>query len=200
MTGERVREAALSTPVESFETYRAELLAITRRLGMKRVRFVDEPVAAALGYGLSLARERLILVVDFGGGTFHLALVVLNPKGAAEGAAAVLAKEGRPVGGNLVDRWILKALCEKAGLPGHPEDAEEDPETYFWLRLMLDEARRAKEALFFSSVTTFLMAPPAHRRRPSAGVDKLRSIEWSRAGLIELLRTQGLYRTIDECL
>ena len=44
----------------AFETYRAEVQAILRRLGVRRVRFVDEPVAAALGYGLSLTEDRTV--------------------------------------------------------------------------------------------------------------------------------------------
>ena len=56
-------------PVSAFETYRAEVQRLLQGLGVARVRFVDEPVAAALGYGLSLSHERTVLVVDIGGGT-----------------------------------------------------------------------------------------------------------------------------------
>jgi molecular chaperone DnaK (HSP70) len=55
--------------VSAFETYRAEVQRLLQGLGVARVRFVDEPVAAALGYGLSLSHERTVLVVDIGGGT-----------------------------------------------------------------------------------------------------------------------------------
>ena len=55
-TGERIRDLVLTTPVEAYETYRAELSRVARHLGVDRVRFVDEPVAAALGYGLGLSR------------------------------------------------------------------------------------------------------------------------------------------------
>ena len=65
-TGVHIRDLVLTTPVESFETYRAELSAIATSLGVRKLRFIDEPVAAAVGYGLSLGRERLVLVVDFG--------------------------------------------------------------------------------------------------------------------------------------
>ncbi|HSD67771.1 MAG TPA: hypothetical protein VLF95_13780, partial [Vicinamibacteria bacterium] len=47
-TGERVRDLVVTAPVSAFETYRAEVQQILKRLGVRRVRFLDEPVAAAL--------------------------------------------------------------------------------------------------------------------------------------------------------
>lgn len=74
----------MTSPVSAVETYRAEVQGILHELGVRRVRFVDEPVAAALGYGLTLTRERTVLVVDIGGGTMHVVLVRLSPRGAGE--------------------------------------------------------------------------------------------------------------------
>jgi hypothetical chaperone protein len=88
--------------VSAFETYRAEVQGLLQGLGVRRVRFVDEPVAAALGYGLSLSHERTVLVVDIGGGTMHVVLVALSPQKTMGGKARVLAKQGRPLGGNAV--------------------------------------------------------------------------------------------------
>ncbi|MFP5285906.1 MAG: Hsp70 family protein, partial [Thermoanaerobaculia bacterium] len=89
-TGQRIRDLVVTSPVSAFETYRAEVQQALRHLGVHRVRFVDEPVAAALGYGLSLGHERTVLVVDVGGGTMHVVLVRLSPKGAISGQATVL--------------------------------------------------------------------------------------------------------------
>src|SRR5215472_10308783 len=50
-SGERIRELVVTSPVDAYETYRAEVAAICQRLGIRRTRFLDEPVAAALGYG-----------------------------------------------------------------------------------------------------------------------------------------------------
>jgi molecular chaperone DnaK (HSP70) len=200
VTGERLREVVLTTPVEAYETYRAELQGICGRVGIRRIRFIDEPVAAALGYGLSLARERLVLVVDFGGGTFHLALVGFEPGGAARGAAKVLAKEGRAVGGNLVNRWVLSEVCRRAGFDLEEEERDDD-EFSFWLRLMLAEACHVKETVFFTPSTTFLLAPPAFRRglaRP--GADRMKRIEFTREDLVAVLRYRGVYRMIEDGL
>src|SRR6185295_817132 len=118
-----------------FETYRAEVQQALRQLGVRRVRFVDEPVAAALGYGISLGSDRTVLVADVGGGTMHVVLVRLSPQGAVSGQATVLAKRGRPLGGNAVDGWVLADLCRQMG---HDlgEDGE-DEVARLWRRLML---------------------------------------------------------------
>lgn len=65
-----------TVPVDSFESYRNWLSGLCDRLSVHQVRILDEPTAAALGYGLSKGDETL-LVVDFGGGTLDLSLVKL---------------------------------------------------------------------------------------------------------------------------
>jgi molecular chaperone DnaK (HSP70) len=79
-TGRRVQDLVVAAPISAFETYRAEVQRILLQVGVGRVRFVDEPLAVALGYGLGLAAESLVLVVDIGGGTMHAELVHLAPR------------------------------------------------------------------------------------------------------------------------
>src|SRR5262249_57091120 len=99
-TGERIRDVVLTAPVDAYETYRAELSRIAGSLGIHRTRFVDEPVAAALGYGLGLDTARVVLVVDFGGGNFHLAPVRVSGRGAEAGRGEGLPEVGGVLGGD----------------------------------------------------------------------------------------------------
>lgn len=200
-TGRRPRDMVVTSPVTAFETYRAEVQAILRRLGVRRIRFVDEPVAAALGYGLSLTEDRTALVVEIGGGTMHVVLVRLSPKGTLGGQATVLAKRGREMGGNAVDGWVLGDLCREMG---HPlEEAPDDEALRLWRRLMLAEACRVKEAVFFDESAEFLFAPPgsarAARGRPGSGF-----FTFTRARLAQVLEANGFLRgltaSIDEVL
>ena len=156
VSGRRVRDLVVTSPVTAFETYRAEVQQALRQLGVRRVRFVDEPVAAALGYGISLSHDRTVLVVDVGGGTMHVVLVRLSPQGAVSGQATVLGKRGRPLGGNAVDGWVLQDLCRQMG---HGLTTDDDEVTRLWRRLMLAEACRVKEAVFFEEEAAFLMSP-----------------------------------------
>src|SRR4051812_45629979 len=62
---EKPGDLTIPTPVGYYEHYRAELQSVVRQLGVQRFRSVDEPVAAALGYGINVTREQVLLVVDW---------------------------------------------------------------------------------------------------------------------------------------
>lgn len=192
VTGHRIRDLVVTSPITAFETYRAEVQQALRRLGVHRVRFVDEPVAAALGYGISLSQERTVLVVDVGGGTMHVVLVRFSPKGAVSGQATVLAKRGRTLGGNAVDGWVLADLCRQMG---HDLSDESDEVNRLWRRLMLAEACRVKESVFFKEEEAFLMSlrgPVSQGApRPDSGFVSL-----TRDRLREILDEHGFYRSL----
>jgi molecular chaperone DnaK (HSP70) len=193
-TGHRLRELVVTSPVTAFESYRAEVQESLKRLGVGRVRFVDEPVAAALGYGLNLTEDRTILVIDIGGGTMHAVIVRLSPEGSVRGQATVLAKRGRPLGGNAVDGWVLADLCREAGAAVPTET--EDEGTRLWRRLMLAEACRVKEAVFFDESATFLLTPPGAfsldaADRPGGGF-----LTFTRQRLAGLLEDNGFLRAL----
>ncbi|MGB3201615.1 MAG: Hsp70 family protein, partial [Nodosilinea sp.] len=54
----------LTVPVDSFEAYRLWLSDVAKALDFSQVQLIDEPTAAALGYGLS--GNQTLLVLDFG--------------------------------------------------------------------------------------------------------------------------------------
>jgi molecular chaperone DnaK (HSP70) len=136
-----------TVPVDSFESYRNWLGEVCKKLTVNQVRIIDEPTAAALGYGINGDGET-ILVVDFGGGTLDLSLVKLSSAQVESAAnqpksplgfllkwgdrivknpstsnnqssqtAKVLAKTGQNLGGIDIDNWILDYFCSTLGLP-----------------------------------------------------------------------------------
>lgn len=128
-----------TVPVDSFEAYRHWLGKVSESLQVEQVRMLDEPTAAALGYGLA-DRENL-LVIDFGGGTLDLSLVRLDassdkkPLGfilkwgeklLAESSAQktkvarVLAKAGQNLGGSDIDNWLVDYFFKTKGLAKSP--------------------------------------------------------------------------------
>jgi molecular chaperone DnaK (HSP70) len=194
-TGERVREIAVTVPVDCYENYRAELRSLLQAVGVRKVHFVDEPVAAAAGYGVSLGQPKCTLVIDFGAGTLDLALVNVDAKSMQAGKCEVLAKVGRAIGGATVDEWLFDAFCERLDYRV-PKDVDN-----FWRRLMVDEARSVKEELFTRPKTIFLMQPPDDMRAMHShiyGEDP--QFEYSREDLVALLEEKGLYATLEECL
>ncbi len=196
-TGCRIREMVVAAPVSAFESYRAEVQRILNDLGVRQVRFVDEPLAVALGYGLGLSGDTLVLVVDIGGGTMHTEVVRLTARGAEGGHAEVLAKRGRPLGGNAVDSWVLGDVSARMGYP--VDEWADDEEARFWRRLMLAEACRVKEAVFFKDNATFLLAPPGSIATGSARQPGSSLATLTRAGLVGLLETHGFYRGLEQC-
>jgi molecular chaperone DnaK (HSP70) len=128
----------LTAPVDSFEAYRYWLGKVCQSLPVQQIRMLDEPTAAALGYGLT--DQGTLLVIDFGGGTLDLSLVSLDQvkqaktkplgfllkwgdKTLAEDSkqktktARVLAKAGQNLGGTDIDNWIVDYFAKKLGLP-----------------------------------------------------------------------------------
>ncbi len=197
-TNERIRDLVITTPVDSYETYRNELTHILKSLGVRKLRFVDEPVAAAIGYGLGLGNDRLVLVVDFGGGTLDIALVAITGHDLREGGCKVIAKEGRNVGGNLIDHWLLTEFCKR--LDFNIDTDAHDWERGFWHRMALAEARRVKEALFFSEEELFRLTPPESMRNFDARFrGTAQPLKVGKADMLEILRENGLYAALEGC-
>lgn len=115
----QVTDLTMTVPVESYEPYRAELAQITRKLGVPHFRTLDEPVAAALGYGVDLGAEKYVMVVDFGGGTLDIAIVQTHAPssggrdGGLQGRGRLLAARGLNLGGETVDGWLADFGCQR---------------------------------------------------------------------------------------
>jgi len=199
VTGSRPRDVVMTVPVDAFETFRAELRTLLKSAGVRRVRFVDEPVAAALGYGLGLVDDRVTLVVDIGGGTMHVALLRLTAHRTEAGSARVIAKEVRRLGGEIVDGWLLAEALRRidASIP----DTRDDDDAMFWRRAMIAEACRVKEDLHFSEVATFEVMPPESLRRLDARFRGTAPIvQVTREELVALLRQRGWYAELAACV
>ncbi|KJH71364.1 Hsp70 family protein [Aliterella atlantica] len=134
---QKVESLVLTVPVDSFEAYRHWLGNVCQSLAVEQVRMLDEPTAAALGYGM--ADKENLLVIDFGGGTLDLSLVRLDAsiqagrqplgfllkfgqKSLAEKSgqklktARVLAKAGQNLGGTDIDSWLVDYFAATQGL------------------------------------------------------------------------------------
>jgi hypothetical protein len=137
-------------------------------------------------------------VVDFGGGTLDLALVELNPRSTAAGGCRVVAKAGAALGGELVDHWLLAEFCRRLD---YPLIEAHDAESRFWTQLMLNEARRVKEAVFFDEQATFDLMPPEELRDFAARVRGQSSlVTISRGEVRDILEKRGLFRALDGVL
>lgn len=100
--------------------------------GLKVLRLLNEPTAAAIAYGLDSGQEGVIAVYDLGGGTFDISLLRLS-----KGVFEVLATGGdSALGGDDFDDLILTFFKQQAGIET-PLSAEQH-------RVLLDLATQAK--------------------------------------------------------
>ena len=105
----------ITVPV-GYQDYTASLKEITNKV-MKgnKVELIEEPLAAAVGYQVVDQRDKVIMVIDFGGSTLNTMLLRLNFN-----EVHVVAKPERAqmLGGHDVDVWLAEYLAEKAGAHG----------------------------------------------------------------------------------
>lgn len=200
-TGERPRNLTIGTPVDCYELYRAQLRHLARSVGISKPQFIDEPVAAALGYGLNADHNAPVLVVDFGAGTLDFALIAMQSKELEAGHCRVLAKAGAAVGGSHVDSWVLESFCQRKAFDFRPLS---DPNISWWFRAMLEEARAVKERLFFEEETHFYAEPPESLRNFDALIKGGRGLDepmaFCRQDLVDILDERGLPKLLEQCL
>lgn len=110
--GESIKEAVITVPAYFSDAQRQATKEAGELAGLKVLRIINEPTAAALAYGLgksSIDREQRILVFDFGGGTFDVSILEI-----AEGVFEVKATSGNNrLGGDDFDERIIEYLIEK---------------------------------------------------------------------------------------
>ncbi|MCY4427365.1 MAG: Fe-S protein assembly chaperone HscA [Halieaceae bacterium] len=102
--------------------------------GLKVLRLLNEPTAAAVAYGLDSGQEGVVAVYDLGGGTFDISILRLH-----RGVFEVMASGGdSALGGDDLDRAIVDWSVSELGL-------DEVSDTQYLLALAA--ARRVKESL-----------------------------------------------------
>jgi molecular chaperone DnaK (HSP70) len=136
-------EVALTVPVESFVHYEDWLTGVAEAAGMPRFRLIDEPSAAALGYGAPIQPGDVYLIFDFGGGTLDVAVVLIEEEASAQAGrrCRVLGKAGADLGGMTIDQWLYQEVLRR-----NRRDPADD-EVRRLSRALLVACERAKEQL-----------------------------------------------------
>ncbi len=104
------RPAVFSPDKERDALAEARLLQAATLAGFPAPTFVIEPIAAALRYEESLARDEVVLVGDFGAGTSDFTLMQLGPsrRNALDRREDVISSSGVYVGGDRFDSAIVE--------------------------------------------------------------------------------------------
>jgi molecular chaperone HscA len=128
--------AVITVPAYFDDAQRQATKDAARLAGLEVLRLLNEPTAAALAYGLEKRRNGTFAVYDLGGGTFYVTILVLD-----DGVFQVRSTGGdSQLGGDDMDRALAHELLAAFGF-------DEKRQTPKLVRLVLDEARKAKHAL-----------------------------------------------------
>jgi len=133
--------AVITVPAYFDEAQRQATKDAATLAGIKVLRLLNEPTAAAIAYGLDAeeaeieSSQRLIAVYDLGGGTFDISILRLS-----KGVFEVLATGGdSALGGDDLDHAIANWLCSELGMTHDLNPVEQ--------RVLLEAAKSAKEEL-----------------------------------------------------
>jgi len=114
--GEEVKKAVVTVPAYFDDNQRQGVLQAAYLGGIEVVKLLNEPTAAALAYGVCEKESKLILVLDFGGGTFDITLMRYR-----EGLFEVVGTGGSTeLGGSDFDavlvKWVVETVLEERGV------------------------------------------------------------------------------------
>lgn len=183
-------EIAVTVPVEAFEHYESWIFDVVCQNGGKRIRLIDEPSAAALGYSARLFANQAYLVFDFGGGTLDVSIVRQEESALSvpgnEGRSRVLGKAGAELGGTLIDEWLFQDVLAINGC------SDKDPEIEQMSRLLLSECESLKEKLSFHEKAELTVMNPI--------TGSVISCNYTRQQLEDLLDKNDAFAKIDQTL
>ncbi|MFF6911609.1 molecular chaperone DnaK [Streptomyces sp. NPDC012466] len=107
--GEDVTDAVVTVPAYFDDSQRQATKEAGEIAGLKVLRIINEPTAAALAYGLDKENDQTVLVFDLGGGTFDVSLLEMG-----EGVIEVKATNGDThLGGDDWDQRIVEYLIKR---------------------------------------------------------------------------------------
>jgi hypothetical chaperone protein len=93
---------------EADQQAQRDLRSAASGLGFRNIEFQYEPIAAALDYEQTVAKEQIVFVVDIGGGTADFSIVKVSPTSTQKSDRYddILANKGIRVGGTDFDRML----------------------------------------------------------------------------------------------
>jgi molecular chaperone HscA len=132
--GGDIEGAVITVPAYFDEAQRQATKDAATLAGLRVLRLISEPTAAAVAYGLDSAEQGVIAVFDLGGGTFDISILRLH-----QGVFEVLATGGdTALGGDDLDAVLADWVIQQSGSPSLAAGQ---------YRQLLSSARGAKEQL-----------------------------------------------------
>jgi len=114
--GQEVKKAVITVPAYFNDSERQSTKDAGLIAGLEVMRIINEPTAAALAYGMDKEEEQLVVVYDFGGGTFDVSILEVADK-----IVEVKSTAGDThLGGDDVDQvlinWMMSEFKKEHGI------------------------------------------------------------------------------------
>jgi len=164
-----------------------------RRAGFKQVELLFEPIAAGLDFETTLQQDRLVLVVDVGGGTTDCSMVRMGPSycHSTERSQDFLGHSGSRVGGNDLDiNLAYKGLMPLFGLNDLLKTGKPLPSQPFWNAVSVNDI--AAQAEFSALPTTELIKQLILDAKHPVKVERLQQLQQKR-------QNYQLVRSAEQC-
>jgi len=174
-------EVVFTVPVDPYEHYQDWLSRVCENAGILRWRLLDEPSAAALGYGVNIRANDVYLVFDFGGGTLDIAVVKIEGQVDGGKRCRVLGKSGIDLGGISIDNWLYQYILK--------ENRLQQEDILSLSGILLREIEKAKEKLSFAESATVAVTDP--------NTGKVIISSFTRTQFEDLLDEKGFYYSIQ---
>jgi len=140
--GDELVGAVITVPAYFDDAQRQATKDAATLAGLKVLRLINEPTAAAVAYGLDKASDGVIAVYDLGGGTFDISILRVT-----KGVFEVLATAGdTALGGDDFDLAIVEWLTQELGLSENIDRS--------FINQLTHAAREAKQTLTTEQTTT----------------------------------------------
>ncbi|MDB4937972.1 MAG: Chaperone protein DnaK [Labilithrix sp.] len=135
--GGPVDRAVITVPANFNDLQRASTKIAGKLAGLEVLRILNEPTAAALAYGQSIAKAEKIAVYDLGGGTFDITLLDLTGN-----VFEVLATAGdTALGGDDLDRLLAERMALEV-IKRFNYDPRTNPVAIARLRFIAEEVKK----------------------------------------------------------
>merc|ERR1712217_718915 len=139
--GKEVKHAVVTVPAYFNDQQRQSTKDAGVIAGLNVLRIINEPTAAAMGYGLDKKTEKNILVYDLGGGTFDVSLLTID-----NGVFEVVATNGDThLGGEDFDQRVIEFFI-KSFKRKNKIDVKQNARALAKLRREVEKAKRALSA------------------------------------------------------
>ncbi len=134
--GEKVERAVITVPAYFNDSQRQATKDAGEIAGLKVMRIINEPTAAALAYGLEKKKNEKIAVYDLGGGTFDISILDVG-----DGVFEVLSTNGDThLGGDDFDKVVIDFIAEEFKNQ-HGIDLRKDPMAHQRLKEAAEKAK-----------------------------------------------------------